>query len=64
VGLCRFYSLNVSADKKTLTPQDFAKVMDLMKLRPMQFCIFLKALVGADQMERTMLQAIGFAEQG
>jgi hypothetical protein len=30
--------LSVSADKDTLTPEDFAKVRDL-KLRPMQFCI-------------------------
>jgi hypothetical protein len=30
----------------------------------MQYCMFLRALVGAEQMERTMLQAIGFAKQG
>jgi hypothetical protein len=35
-----------------LTPEDFAKVMDLLKLRPMQFCMFLKALVGAEEMQR------------
>jgi hypothetical protein len=33
------------------------------KLRPAQFCIFLAALVGTEQMERTMLQAIDVAKQ-
>jgi len=29
----------------------------------MQFCIFLKTLVGEDQMRRMMVQAIGVAKQ-
>ena len=62
-GFADFDSLNVSADKKTLTPEDFAKVMDLLKLRPMQFCIFLKALAGAEAMERMMVEAIAVANQ-
>jgi hypothetical protein len=37
--------LSVGADKQTLTPEDFAKVIELLKFRPMQFCIFLEALV-------------------
>ena len=55
--------LSVSADKETLTPEDFAKVRDLLKLRPIQFCLFLKALVGAEEMERVMVQAINGAKQ-
>ena len=62
-GFADFDSLNVSADKKTLTPEEFAKVMDLLKLRPMQFCIFLKALMGAEAMERIMIEAIKAAKQ-
>ena len=54
---------SVTADKETLTPEDFAKVMALLKLRPMQFCIFLKALVGVEAMARMMIQAIGVAKQ-
>jgi hypothetical protein len=43
---------------------DFAKVMDLLKLRPMQFCTFLETLMGADQIE-LLVQAIKVAkEQG
>ena len=38
--------LSVETDKLTLTPGDFARVTDLLKLRPMQFCLFMKALVG------------------
>lgn len=41
-----FDNVTVDADTRTLSPDDFAKVSDLLKLRPMQFCIFLKALVG------------------
>jgi hypothetical protein len=58
-----FDDLGVEADKRTLTPGDLAKVMDLIKLRPMQFCIFLKALVGAEEMQRMMIEAIGVAKR-
>ena len=54
---------NVVADKQTLAPEDLAKVMDLLKFRPAQFCIFLTALVGAEEMQRRMVHAIGMAKQ-
>jgi hypothetical protein len=38
--------------------------MDLLKVRPMQFCIFLKGLVGREEMLRMMVQTIGVAKQG
>jgi hypothetical protein len=62
-GFADFDDLGVEADKKTLTPEDFAKVLDLVKLRPIQFCMFWKALVGAEKMQRVMVQAIGVAKQ-
>jgi hypothetical protein len=62
-GFADFDDLGVEADKRTLTPQDFSKVMDLVKLRPMQFCMFLKALVGVEAMQRLMVQAIAAAKQ-
>jgi hypothetical protein len=46
-----------------LSPKAFAKVMALLKLRPMQFCIFLKTLVGAEEMQRMMVEAIKVARQ-
>jgi hypothetical protein len=55
---------SVMADKETLSPEDFAKLKDVLRLRPMQFCIFLKALVGAGEMQRMMVEAIGVAKQG
>ena len=62
-GLADCESLSVEADKQTLTPEDFAKVMNLMKFRPMQLAIVLKTLVGTEEMQRMMLQAIGVAKQ-
>lgn len=57
-----FDSLNVDADRQTLSPEDFAKVMDLLKIRPIQLCIFLKTLVGAEEMQRMMVEAIKVAK--
>jgi hypothetical protein len=62
-GFADFDDLGVEADKRTLTPEDFAKVMDLLKFRPMQFCMFLRALVGVEAMQRMMVQAIGVAKR-
>jgi hypothetical protein len=45
-GFADFDDLSAKADKQTLTPEDLAKVMDLLKFRPMQLCIFLKAPCG------------------
>ena len=63
-GLADCDDLSVEADKRTLTPDDFAKVMDLLKFRPMQLAIVLKALVGVEEMQRMMVEAIGVAKQG
>ena len=62
-GLADCESLSVEADKQTLAPEDFAKVMDLLKFRPMQLASLRKALVGADEMQRMMIQAIAVAKQ-
>ena len=59
--LADFDDFTVAADRDTLNPEDFAKVMDLLRFRPIQFCIFLKALVGAEEMKKMMLKAILFA---
>ena len=62
-GFADFDDLGVDADRQTLSPEDFAKVMDLLKLRPIQFCIFLKTLGGAEEMQRMMVEAIKVARQ-
>ncbi len=62
-GFADFDDLSVDADRLTLSPEDFAKVMDLVKLRPMQFCMFLKTLVGVEEMQRMMVEAIKVAKR-
>ena len=62
-GFADVDDLSVTADRQTLTAEDFAKVMELLAFRPVQFCIFLKALIGEEDMARTMFQAIGMAKQ-
>jgi hypothetical protein len=57
-------SVSVAVDRETLSEEDLRKVVELLKLRPMQFCIFLKALLGDEAMERLMSNAIAFAKQG
>jgi len=62
-GFADLDDLSVSADKDTLTPEEFAKVTDLLKLRPIQFCLFMKALVGTEEMLRMMVEAIKVARK-
>jgi hypothetical protein len=62
-GFADFDSVPVAADRDTLNPEDLAKVVDLLKFRPIQFCMFLKELVGAQEMKRMMVKAIMFAQQ-
>jgi hypothetical protein len=58
-GLADCDDWSVKADTQTLTAEDFARVMDLLKFRPMQLAIVLKALVGEAEMERVMIEAMG-----
>jgi len=62
-GFADFDDLSVDADRQTLGPNDLTQVMDLLRFRPLQFCIFLKALVGVQEMKRIMDQAVSLAEQ-
>lgn len=56
-------SVSVDVDRQTLSEEDLRKVIELLRLRPMQFCIFLKTLLGAEAMERLMLSAIAVAKR-
>ena len=62
-GFADFDNLGVDADRQTLSPDDLAKVRELLKLRPIQFCMFLKTLVGAEEMQRMMVEGIKVARQ-
>jgi hypothetical protein len=59
-----FDALYVRADRKTLSDSDVARVLNLLQLHPMQFCLYLRALVGPVEMQRIMVQAINVAKTG
>ena len=62
-GFADFDSGSVAMDRETLSPEDRNRVAESLKLRPMQFCMFLKALLGAEEMQRIMVHAIKAAKQ-
>jgi len=62
-GFADFDDLSVDADTQTFTPEDLAKVMELLKIRPIQFCIFLKKLVGREEMVRMLMEAVFIANR-
>ena len=62
-GFADFDSVNVAVDRETVAPDDLQKVAELLRLRPIQFCIFLKTLFGTENMERMMVAAIKAARQ-
>ncbi len=62
-GFADFDNMNVAIDRKTLRPEDRDKVVDLIQHRPLQFCLFLKGLLGDEAMEEMMTQAIDLAKR-
>ena len=62
-AFCDFDDINVEADRATLEKADLEKVGELLRLRPVQFCLFLKSLFGEQEMERVILEALSMAKQ-
>lgn len=54
----------VRADMRTVSQEDFTKVLELIIMRPTQFCLLLKALVGEQQMRNLMGDAMKMATRG
>jgi len=52
-----FDSLNVEADRQTLSADDCKELVEMLKHRPLQLCLFLSTLFGQKQMELMMLSA-------
>ena len=52
---------NVALDIRTVVFDDLARVSELIEKRPLQFCMFMRALIGPDEMERIMSKAISQA---
>ncbi len=57
-----FDTVNVEADRQTLSPEDRQRLTDLLEHRPLQFCLFLSALIGQKQMEFMLVSAISQRE--
>jgi hypothetical protein len=53
-----FDSINVEADRQTLSPKDRLRLLGLLRHRPLQFCLFLSALLGQKEMEALMISAL------
>jgi hypothetical protein len=51
-------TVSVNVDRETLSEEDLKKLVQLLRLRPLQFCMFLKTLLGDEAMERLMNAAI------
>ena len=62
-GFADFDSVYVPIDRETLSDGDLRKVIELLRFRPMQLCMFLKALIGPEEMERMMAEAVALAKQ-
>jgi len=62
-GFGDFDSANVAVDRVTLSREDLAQVVELLSQHPIQFCWFMKALVGSEEMERLMVQGVNGAKQ-
>ena len=56
-------TVSVNVDRETLPKEDLKKLIELLRLRPMQLCIFLKALLGEEAMERMMKDGIEGAKR-
>ena len=53
-----FDSLTVEADRQTISAEDRQQLVEMVRHRPLQFCLFLSTLFGQKQMELMMLSAI------
>lgn len=62
MGVRRSRNRERCVDLKTLSPEDLGKVVELLRSRPMQFCMFLKALLSPEVMEQVMNEAIAGAK--
>jgi hypothetical protein len=62
-GFADFDSGTVAMDRDTLSEEDLRKVVELLRIRPIQFCKFLTALLGEEAMERIMTAGIASAKR-
>jgi hypothetical protein len=53
-----FENLSVVADRRTLSQEDLDTLVDLLRVRPLQFCLFLSALFGEERMEKLISSSV------
>jgi hypothetical protein len=53
-----FENLNVVADRRTLCQEDLDTLVELLRIRPLQFCMFLAALFGEERMEKVIAASV------
>jgi hypothetical protein len=53
-----FENPSVVADRRTLGQEDLDKLVDLLRVRPIQFCMFLAALFGEERMEKLISSSV------
>jgi hypothetical protein len=53
----------VEVDCQTLSPEDQNRLVESLKDRPLQFCLFMSALIGEEQMEQLMISAVREARE-
>ena len=46
------------AERRTLSQEDLDTLVDLLRIRPIQFCMFLAALFGEERMEKMMASSV------
>lgn len=62
-ALADFDSANVHADRTTLEREELLEIGEQLRLRPVQFCLLLRWLIGPERMENVMREAIELARQ-
>ena len=58
-----FDDVNVNVDRETLSEEDLKKLVELLRFRPIQMCMFLKALLGTEMMEMLIEQGVALAKR-
>lgn len=51
-------TLSVAADRRTLSQEDLDTLVDLLRVRPIQFCLLLSALFGEERMEKLITSSV------
>lgn len=57
-AFANFENLSVVADRRTLGQEDLDTLVELLRVRPVQLCMFFAALFGEERMEKLMAASV------